>query len=100
MSGIEVGWLAVEVDRTTVAYFVVVVTVFESSFQADAFCVTSVDVEVITWAATVRLRIKTDVNISPIPPRVFSYAELVACVVVTNYCVPVGAVICGAERVR
>ena len=90
----------VEVDRAAVAYFVVVITVFEGAAQANTFCVTTINVEIITWAATVCFRIKADVNISPIPPRAFSYAELVACVIVTNYCAPVCAVVGGTERVR
>jgi len=88
---------AVEVDRTIVVYLEVVVTVLKCSLQTDALCSTSINVEVIAWATTVRFRVKANVN-SMFPHSIgFSYAELVGFVIVANHCSPASAIVCRSE---
>ena len=86
MSGIEVGWLAVEVDRTSVVYFEIVITVLKCAFQADAFSFTASDVKIKLWAATACLGINADVYWEQRVPD-SGDAELVVRVVVTDLCV-------------
>lgn len=98
MSGIEVGWLAVEVDRTSVVYFEIVITVLKCAFQADAFSFTASDVKIKLWAATACLGINADVYWEERVPD-SGDAELVGFVVVANHCSPASAIVCGAEGV-
>ena len=98
MSGIEVGWLAVEVDRTIVVYFEIVITVLKCAFQADAFSFTASDVKIKLWAATACLGINADVYWKQRVPD-SGDAELVGSIVVANYCSAAGAIVCRSEGV-
>ena len=95
---------AVEVDRTVVAYFEIVIAVFVCLPQVDAFCFTSPDVEIKFWALTFCCRINADVRLGPPtsggPPVPGSgYAEPLVLVDVADHCLAAGAIVSGAERV-
>ena len=89
---------AVEVDRTSVAYFEIVVTVLKCASQADAFCFTASDVKIKLWTTSSCFGAKADVSREQRVPG-SGDAELVGSIIVAYDCSAASAIVCRSEGV-
>ena len=87
---------AVEVDWFVATHLVIVTTVFVSSCQADALCLSLIDFEKVAWAASAGW---PNINVTLGKEAIICDAESVGAIVVTDHCLAAGTVVCRSEGV-